>query len=124
MDVPLSTIIKALDLIPENALLMSKHHSGEHRKYAVSGNNKVAEIDLGFLDPVKGYKGFVLVIDLFCRRIWAKAIRNKTREEVSSKLDLIFEESGKFEEVSRQSQKNIIQHCKFDSSTFQPNEAE
>ena len=99
MNVSLPTIMKALDLVPENTLLMSKREKGPYRQYSCLGNNKVCEVDLGFLEPDGKYIGFLLLIDIFCRRIWAKPIKSKKRDEVITALRIIFKESGNFEQV-------------------------
>lgn len=77
------------------------HHSARRnfprRSYEMRGINDTFQADLiemiPFADQNRGYKYILMVIDVFSKRAWAKALKNKTGPEVTKAMESIFKEN-------------------------------
>lgn len=69
------------------------------RKYFMVGVNDTFQIDLiemiPFADQNNGFRYILMVIDVFSKRAWAKALINKTGLEVTKAMAAIFNENPK-----------------------------
>ena len=61
------------------------------RKYiATSGYGESVQTDLAFMNDFAGRIGFIVVVDVFSRKIFASPISNKTSAHIEDKLEHIF----------------------------------
>lgn len=82
----------------QRQLLDELYHSARknfpRRSYVMRGINDTFQVDLIEMIPFakqnRGYKYILMVIDVFSKRAWAKELKNKTGEEVTKAMSLIF----------------------------------
>ena len=97
LQIPLSLIYQVLKSIPEYSTTLKKSKIHHYRRYDLTANRVLGEIDLCLLNPYDGYIGLCLLIDTNCRFLWSAKIRSKQKSEVESALDTITKKSGHFE---------------------------
>lgn len=71
----------------------------ERRKYVMVGMNDTFQADLIEMIPFakqnNDYRYILMVIDVFSKRAWARALKNKTGQEVTNAMSTIFNEKPK-----------------------------
>ena len=81
------------------------------RSYAsVHGYGSVFQCDLAEMFPYEGFKYFLLVIDIFSRKIWCEAIKQKTAIIVRNAFDNILKRANCVPE-KLESDKGNLKHC-------------
>lgn len=89
--------------LEQQKLVDELHHSARRnfprRSYVMRGINDTFQADLIEMIPFskqnQGNKYILMVIDVFSKRAWARALKNKTGEEVTKAMASIFEENPK-----------------------------
>ncbi len=69
------------------------------RKYFVHGFLTLMQADLAEMFPSKGFKGFLLVVDVFSRKVFCQILKTKTKLEVQKAFDKIFQDAHGTPEV-------------------------
>ena len=57
------------------------------------------QADLAEMFPSKGFKGFLLVVDVFSRKVFCQILKTKTKLEVQKAFDKIFQDAHGTPEV-------------------------
>jgi IS30 family transposase len=74
-----------------------------HNPYYIRRLRQMIQIDLTEVSKIseynKGYKFILVAIDCFSRKVWARLLKNKTAEEVLSKMKSILNETGSVESI-------------------------
>jgi transposase InsO family protein len=74
-----------------------------HNPYYIRRLRQMIQIDLTEVSKIseynKGYKFILVAIDCFSRKVWARLLKNKTAEEVLSKMKSILKETGGVESI-------------------------
>ena len=65
MNVPMKTVYKMFQRIPEYNQIVTKRSQVDFRHYSVSRNNCLGEIDICLMPNFGGYKGFLILVDTF-----------------------------------------------------------
>ena len=84
---------------PNYVVSMAKVSNIPRRHTKVHGYMTLAEADLAEFPPFKNYSKALVLIDVFSRRIWAKALQTKSAKEVKEKFEEIWRETQKTPEV-------------------------
>lgn len=75
----------------------SARRNFSRRSYVMRGINETFQADLIEMIPFsrenRGYNYILMVIDVFSKRAWAKALKNKTGKEVTQAMSSIFKEN-------------------------------
>jgi len=78
--------------IPSYVARIKPRRRFPRRPYDVYGFGSLVQADLGVMYKFKGYFYFLLVIDVFSRRIFCEPLKTKTSKEVREAFDKVFEQ--------------------------------
>jgi len=81
-----------LNDIPSYVARIKPRRRFPRRPYDVYGFGALVQADLGVMYKFKGYFYFLLVIDVFSRRIFCEPLKRKTSVEVKKSFDKVFDE--------------------------------
>ncbi len=65
----------------------------ERRHYNTYGVGQLMQSDLGFMPEYNGYKYFLVLVDCFSRRLYCRAMKDKTSRSTQKALEETFEEA-------------------------------
>ena len=88
-----------LHSIPDYVMHIRRVKRFPRRHYNVRGYLKEVECDLAQMFKFEGYSFFLVTIDLWSRRINARALLNKQADTVRKAFEEIFEDYGAFPET-------------------------
>lgn len=97
--IPLNKIYEALSKIEEFQQSVRSIKKFPRRKYTnVRSFFKLVQTDLALMPNWKGFKYFIVVVDVFSRRLWALKLKRKTPSEIVKSLEKIFSSVGSYPE--------------------------
>lgn len=106
--IPLKDIYKALSKIPEYLLLIKPIRNFERRSYdEVHGFFKLVQADVAIMYPFKGFKNFLIVVDVFSHHIFIHLMKSKSKKEVIEGFQKIFDRFGNPEECQTDSEREF-----------------
>src|SRR5437773_2215328 len=70
-------------------------HKFPRRRVIVSGIDSVWASDLVEMEPERGYKFILTIVDVFSKFAWAIPLKSKTGQEMTETFERVFKESGR-----------------------------
>lgn len=93
----------------------------DRRSYdPIHGWFKVVQVDLALMFAYKGYKNFLVLVDVFSHRIYGEPMKSKTAVETVKIMEKIFKEVG-YTPESIQSDKGLEFRCGYTQDFFKKN---
>lgn len=90
IDVPYDQLQRVFNKEPIFLIHQRKSSHFERRKYDIRGYGDLVQCDLASMYEFDGYKYFLLVVDCYSSRLFAKALKSKDSHEVGKALETIF----------------------------------
>ena len=94
INVPLKDVISVLHSIPSYIYRVRKPKIPKTRPYRIVGVNKLWEVDLAHMNALEnGYKYIFVCVDVFSRKLFTVALKNKLREGLKEALKKCFQQN-------------------------------